>query len=516
MLYPTVKMMNEMCLALMQMERNGIKIDLVELNSLIEEYSLKHEALKLSLQATAQAAMGDTPINLDSPEQLSRLIYSTTVNDKRQWKEIFGLETKKKGDNSKSFPTYYDARAFRSIMQGGTQRLYKTVVRQCEYCKGRGKIPKLRKDRKTYFKRAPSCRTCSGKGVIYKLTNELAGFNVRPSGSSSVTALGFSTNKDQLEKLARSANGESKQFLTDMVEYNAISTYLNTYLLGIRKNTNEDGILHTQFMQCVARTGRLSSRNPNFQNLPRAGTFPIRKVVISRFEKGKIIKADYSQLEFRVAVELSGDEQGSADIQDGVDVHNNTSTILTGKGQRTNRQDSKPHTFKPLFGGMSGTDAEVEYYKWFLERYAGISTWHSGLLSSALTLSGIRIPSGRIYKFPHAKRFPNGGVSGATQIKNYPVQGFATADIVPIAVIECNAEFGKRELRSKIFLTVHDEIVVDTHPDEIDIVARTVYNGMMDVPRLLMERYGYEFKVPLAVDVSIGDNWMECEDYEIS
>ena len=107
-------------------------------------------------------------------------------------------------------------------------------------------------------------------------------------------------------------------------------------------------------MQCVTSTGRLSSRNPNFQNMPRGGTFPVRKVVVSRWQGGYILEGDYSQLEFRVAGFLSKDQKVYEDVKNHVDVHAYTASILG-----VSRQDAKTDTFKPLYGGLMGTPKQV-------------------------------------------------------------------------------------------------------------------------------------------------------------
>ena len=108
-------------------------------------------------------------------------------------------------------------------------------------------------------------------------------------------------------------------------------------------------VFTSKFMQAITATGRLSSRVPNFQNQPRGKTFPIRKVVSSRFKDGKIIEIDFAQLEFRTAVFLAQDKQGMEDIKNKIDVHQYTADIIG-----VSRQDAKAHTFKPLYGGVTG------------------------------------------------------------------------------------------------------------------------------------------------------------------
>ena len=134
----------------------------------------------------------------------------------------------------------------------------------------------------------------------------------------------------------------TNEFLEKYMRYNALSTYLNTFIENIKINTNKKGYIHPQFMQCITATGRLSSRNPNFQNMPRSGTFPVRAAIVSRFENGKILEGDYSQLEFRVAAFLSQDKQALEDVKNKIDVHSYTADIIG-----VSRQDAKAHTFKP-------------------------------------------------------------------------------------------------------------------------------------------------------------------------
>ncbi len=131
---------------------------------------------------------------------------------------------------------------------------------------------------------------------------KLAGFNQRPRSVYDVSDSGFKTDRLTLNKIAGEAEGEFKDFIDSILRHNAISTYLNTFVEGLQNFTNDNGLLHPKFMQAVTATGRLSSRDPNFQNQPRGNTFPIRKVIQSRFEGGQIIEVDFAQLEFRTAV----------------------------------------------------------------------------------------------------------------------------------------------------------------------------------------------------------------------
>ena len=260
-------------------------------------------------------------------------------------------------------------------------------------------------------------------------------------------------------------------------------------------------------MQAVTATGRLSSRDPNFQNQPRGGTFPIRKVIQSRFDGGQILEVDFAQLEFRTAVFLAQDKQGMEDIKNKIDVHRFTADIIG-----VSRQDAKAHTFKPLYGGTTGTEDEKKYYKKFAEKYADITKWHEELQTHAITYKRVKLPTGREYSFPYAERMPWGGSSYATQIKNYPVQGFATADIVPLACIKIYELMKEQKVKSLLINTVHDSIVADVYPGEEAVMSKIFKQGTASVIPALKEYYGINFNVPLDTEVKMGYDWLNMKE----
>ena len=121
------------------------------------------------------------------------------------------------------------------------------------------------------------------------------------------------------------------------------------------------------------------------QNMPRGGTFPVKKVFVSRFDGGKILEADFAQLEFRAAAYLSQDEVAIEEVSTGFDVHAYTAKVISDAGQPTSRQDAKAHTFAPLYGatGYGRTKAEAAYYEHFTAKYKGVAAWHSRLAKEA-------------------------------------------------------------------------------------------------------------------------------------
>jgi DNA polymerase I len=299
---------------------------------------------------------------------------------------------------------------------------------------------------------------------------------------------------------------------------NAVSTYLDSFVKGIQRWTRPDGLLHAQFNQTTTRTGRLSSSNPNFQNQPKGGKFPVRKAVISRFEGGHIIEADFSGLEFRVAGELSRDPQIIEDILSGKDVHKQTAMIINQCDLETvtkdMRQGAKAYTFAPLYGGMGALEPPhiQTYFREYFNIYKGLSRWHQSLMDGVLKTGIVRIPSGREFYFPNSKRLRSGRITGATMVVNYPVQSFATGDIVPLACIRALRKFKELGLKSQLVLTVHDSIVVDCHPGEGTEVRDALKWAMSGVSEEVESRFGYSMVLPLAIEISKGPNWMELKE----
>ena len=501
----TAKMMNEFLIVLSDMERNGININLEDLNNVEKEFRAEFAYLKQKIDKIVYKQMGDTKINLSSPEQLSWLIYSMKPKDKKQWAKIFNVGIDKSTGKNKRRPNY-SRQQFRNLVSDNTEIIHRTVAQQCVHCKGKGVIKKIKKDGSP-FKNYSKCPECDGEGYIYTEMAKYAGFRQRPKSVYDVSESGFRTDKITLSKIAAEAEGEFKEFIDAVVRHNAVDTYLNTFVEGLKNFTNEKGFLHPKFMQAVTATGRLSSRDPNFQNQPRGKTFPIRKVVTSRFDGGKILEIDFAQLEFRTAVYLAQDKQGMEDIKNKIDVHQYTADIIG-----VSRQDAKAHTFKPLYGGVTGTEDEKRYYSKFLEKYKDIKTWHEKLQTEAIRFKQIKLPTGREYAFPYAERTPWGGSTYGTQIKNYPVQGFATADIVPLACINIYKLMKDKGVKSLLVNTVHDSIVADVYPGEEDVMSDIFNQGTADVIPALKQYYKIDFNVPLDTELKIGNNWLDMKE----
>jgi DNA polymerase I-like protein with 3'-5' exonuclease and polymerase domains len=501
-LQATVDMTNELALCLARIYRRGFAVDLDALELVREEFIQEKKQLIASLEEQVADLMGDRPINLNSPEQLSWIIFSRKINDKKEWPELF---TGRMSDTE-----------FRSTVRQNSTVLYKQKAVQCKGCGGTGYTRKTKKDG-TPFAKANKCIECGSSGFTYVDNMKLvAGLKFNAKSSDWVTANGFGTGKDNLTYLEAVATSkqmtEAATFLRKVRRLSAVDTYLSSFVDGIRTFTKQDGKLHVRLLQHRTSTGRLSGADPNMQNMPRGSTFPIKKAFISRWDGGYVMEADFAQLEFRVAAFLSQDEIAMREVSTGFDVHSYTAKVISDAGQPTSRQGAKEHTFAPLYGasGFGRTPAEAAYYEQFTKKYSGIAAWHKRLATEALETGLITIPSGREYSFPDVVRRRYGGVTFFTQIKNYPVQGFATADIVPIALMHIDKLLDG--MQSCVVNTVHDSIVIDIHPDEKEQVIDVINKTNAVLKDLVDKKWGIDFNVPLLLESKIGPNWLDTKD----
>tara|TARA_X000001388_G_scaffold25369_1_gene17718 strand:- start:2664 stop:4706 length:2043 start_codon:yes stop_codon:yes gene_type:complete len=497
----TVDLTNEVAVCLSKIYQRGFAVNLSKLDEVRDEFEQERKELVNELQNHIRNLMGDTPINLNSPEQLSWVIYGRRVIDKPDW--------------ANQIDPYMRDSDFRTMIMMGTRKLMKTRAEQCPDCSGKGYVHKIKKDG-TPFAKPSRCKSCDTTGFLFKDTKDFAGLRFKPPSAKWASANGFTTSKVNLEILEGAARAKG---MTDAVDFlhkvrrlSAVDTYLSSFVEGISTHTKSDGKLHVRLLQHRTSTGRLSGADPNMQNMPRGGTFPVKKVFVSRWDGGKVLEADFAQLEFRAAAYLSQDGVAIEEVSTGFDVHSYTAKVISDAGQPTSRQDAKAHTFAPLYGatGFGRTPAEAEYYAHFTQKYEGVADWHTRLAKEAMNTSKIITPSGREFSFPDVVRKATGKVSHFTQIKNYPVQSFATADIVPIALLHIDKLLDT--MKSCVVNTVHDSIVIDVHPDEEKAVIEVINSTNRDLPSLITTRWGIVFNVPLLLESKIGDNWLDVKD----
>ena len=497
----TVNLTNRVALTLANIYRNGFRVDVAKLSNVKEEFTKEKKEIEEFLQAEVRDFMGDTPINLNSPEQLSWLIYSRKPKDKQQWTVMLS--------------PHMHIEDYKAKVKEHSSVLYKTKAIRCQKCDGKGKIRKIRKDG-TPFAKENKCPTCNSLGYLFMPTKEIAGMKFTAPNSKWISAHGWSTSKANLELLTSIARQKgmkkAETFLSKAIRLSALDSYLSSFIDGIDNNLKSDNLLHVRLLQHRTATGRFSGADPNMQNMPRGGTFPVKKVFISRWEGGKILEADFAQLEFRTAAYLSQDKTAMKEIEDGFDVHSYTAKVISESGQRTTRQEAKAHTFAPLYGatGFGRTPAEATYYKQFTQKYKGISLWHSKLAEEAMSTRKITTPSGREFSFPFVERRSNGSVTFFTQIKNFPVQSFATADIVPVVLLDIEKQLDK--LQSCIVNTVHDSIVIDVHPNEEQDVINVIKNTNSNLKDIIDSQFNINLNVPLELEAKIGNNWLDTKD----
>ena len=497
----TVILTNKVAVTLAKIYQNGFHVDKDKLDEVRSEFEKEKSDIEIRLNKQVKQLMGDTPINLNSPEQMSWVIYSRKPHDKSMW--------------ANSFTPYMDKVDYRHTIDQHSDVVYKTIAKQCSSCSGTGYYRKTRKDG-TLFSKPNRCLACDCVGYLFTPTNSIAGLKFNAPNAKWVSANGFSVNKTNLAMLhgiAKQKNmTEAMNFLTDLQRLSALDSYLSSFVEGITTHLKPDGKLHVRLLQHRTATGRFSGADPNMQNMPRGGTFPVKKVFVSRWEGGQILEADFAQLEFRVSAFLSQDETAMKEIEDGFDVHSYTASVISDAGEKTSRQEAKAHTFAPLYGatGFGRTPAQATYYKHFTEKYKGIALWHSKLAKEVMNTGKVQIPSGREFSFPDVVRRRDGSVSHFTQIKNYPVQSFATADIVPLILTHIEKELSS--LQSKVVNSVHDSIVIDVHPNEINTVISLIKNINESMQSMIEQQFQISLNVPLLLEAKIGNNWLDTKD----
>jgi DNA polymerase-1 len=317
-----------------------------------------------------------------------------------------------------------------------------------------------------------------------------------------------STNADVLEELAA-----MHELPAAILEHRQLSKLKGTYLDALPREINpRTGRIHTKFEQAVAATGRLSSNDPNLQNIPIRTEIgrAIREAFVAE-EGYSIFAADYSQIELRVLAHLSGDAVLSDAFSRHADVHVGTAQALFGvqaaEVTRDQRAAAKTVNFAVIYGQtqfalarnlrISKTEA-ARYIKAFFERYHGVRVYLDQLVQEARETGAVRTIMGRrrLVKDILAK---NQAVRGGAEriAQNMPIQGSA-ADIMKTAMVRVHKAMSERQMKSRMVLTVHDELVFEAHDSEREELEALVREGMEGAIKL---------NVPLVVDTGWGTTW---------
>lgn len=321
----------------------------------------------------------------------------------------------------------------------------------------------------------------------------------------------YSTGEDVLQKLSK-----KHPIISDILDYRSLTKLKSTYVDSIPELVSpRDGRIHTSYMQTVASTGRLSSQNPNLQNIPirtEKGR-EIRKAFIPRDENHILFAADYSQIELRIIAELSKDQQMIKAFKEGVDIHTATASkvynVDIGNVSKDMRRNAKMVNFGIIYGisafglserlGIARTEAADIINQYFIQ-YDGVKKYMDNSIISARKNGYVETIMGR-RRYLRDINSNNAVVRGFAERNaiNAPIQG-SSADMIKIAMIRIFEEFEKQKLQSKMILQVHDELVFDTLKNELQIVKEIVVDKMKNAIKM---------EVPIVVDSNTGNNWLE-------
>lgn len=321
------------------------------------------------------------------------------------------------------------------------------------------------------------------------------------------TPAGKRSASEKVISLLRATNDRQHDFLRLYKDLAGLQKELQ-YLESMNSACEEDnGVLYASYNQTVTDTGRLSSSGGKwgiqFQNIPRH----LKGLFRAREKTWQILDGDCPQLEFRVATDLGRDSTALEDILRRFDIHSLTASIIG-----CDRQQAKPHTFKPLYGGRSGPPRVRKYYNAFRERYKGIYNTQMSWVYHVLEHKFLDIPTGLRFYWPNCERVGD-YITFTPSIFNYPIQSFATADISQLSLLL--VWHSLRGLDSYICNTVHDSGVLETPPEELDKVkALMVECYTSRIYEVLEKLYAYRFTTPLGLGIKVGEYWGEAANEE--
>lgn len=325
------------------------------------------------------------------------------------------------------------------------------------------------------------------------------------------TKTGFSTDVGVLETIRH-----EHPIVEKLLEYRLLTKLKSTYCDSLPKLVNaRSGRVHTSFNQTVAATGRLSSSDPNLQNIPIKSEIgrEIRKAFIAGSSEGSILSADYSQIELRIMAHVSADESLVEAFRDGEDIHATTAAKVFGVGPREVNREMRRKAKEVNFGIMYGIGAfglsnrldisqneAKEIIQRYFQRFPNVSRYIEETLAGARQRGYVSTLLGRRRYVPDINS-RNGNVRGNAerQAINMPIQGTA-ADMIKIAMINISKAIRDQKLDARMILQVHDELVFDVPKREAKKVEKMVVEEMKNALPL---------RVPIVVEVGTGKNWFE-------
>lgn len=407
-------------------------------------------------------------------------------------------------------------------------------------------------------KKVPVGEYKNGKPKYTTVTEEVfyKGFGCDTTGATTNKLGYYPTDDKVLTELSTVRSSLMSQIAFCILKHREAHKQKETYYDNIR-NLSMYSYVYPQLHHANTKTGRLSCSNPNLQNQTTDGG--IKKAFVSRFDKGALVEIDYSQLEMIALAFLSGDEQLKKDLLDGVDMHSELYKEMYGHyPTKDERKPFKRLSFGLVYGagyktlaenaGCSSAEAK-KFIDVFYTRYEGVKRYHEQLVVDARSnrvytgdsepTTGLPVgkyyhksPTGRFYVFkeyvneiPAWKKAKAGsGYAKKTheasfsppELKNWPVQGFATGDVVPMMVGVLRNELAEHpRYHDKVLpiMTVHDSILLDVDvlglDGEIAEATRFCVDIMESAPKVLKAVFGIDFDIPLKVEASAGTNWLD-------
>ena len=326
------------------------------------------------------------------------------------------------------------------------------------------------------------------------------------------TKTGYATNADVLEKLR-----DKHPIVNFIMEYRQLAKLKSTYCDGLRAVVNPNTHrIHSVFTQTVTVTGRLSSTEPNLQNIPTRTELgrEIRKMFVAK-EGYVLVDADYSQIELRVLAHIANDETMINAFRNNEDIHAVTASQVLGipleDVTKEQRSSAKAVNFGIVYGigefslaqdlHISVKEAKA-YIESYLEKYHGVRNYMESIKEQAKKDGYVKTMLNRIRYIPELKS-PNYNIRqfGERVALNTPIQGTA-ADIIKLAMVRVDNRLINEGLKSKLILQVHDELIVEAHKDEVDKVKQILSEEMQGA---------MELNVPLKVDMSTGHSWYDAK-----
>lgn len=327
------------------------------------------------------------------------------------------------------------------------------------------------------------------------------------------TKTGYSTAVDVLERLAPIA-----PIVAKILDYRQISKLQSTYVIGLQDYIMSDGKIHTRYIQDLTQTGRLSSSDPNLQNIPvrlEQGRL-IRKAFLPSSEDAVLLSSDYSQIELRVLAHISGDEHLIAAFKENADIHTSTAMRVFGIEKEedvtpNDRRNAKAVNFGIVYGisdfGLSNNlgitrKKAKDYIETYFERYPGIKEYMETVVRDARDTGYVETLFNRRRELPdiNSRNFNIRSFAERTAI-NSPIQGSA-ADILKIAMINLDKALSEGQFKAKMLLQVHDEIVLEVPNDELEAIKALVKKTMEGA---------VDLAVPLLADENTGKTWYDAK-----